>query len=203
MHFLLLFSPLRALGCVSTAVAYGSSTGTAFADFTSAIDFTSTSQWPCGVDIVQIKLRVGGLIDAIQLRYRTVDGVYIQGPWRGGAGGALYTITLETGERITGVSGVVCTGVTIGTYISQLTFFSEKSDGQRRVYGPYAGSSYGNYQGPCRMFSVNAKINSIFGRVRDHIYESHTYNDLTAITAIGFFYEDESRSPQHGYNFHA
>ena len=78
-HLQLLFFFLsRALGCASTVVAYGSNTGAAFTDF------ATTHPWPCGVDIVQIRIREGGLIDAIQLRYRTVDGVYIQGARRGG-----------------------------------------------------------------------------------------------------------------------
>ena len=184
--FLCVFSPLtRALGCAATGVAYGSNTGAAFTDF------TTTNPWPCGVDVVEIRIRAGSLIDAIQMRYKTVDNTYIQGARRGGGGGAEHVINLQPGERITGVSGVICTRTdAYGVYVSQLAFFSERINGQKLIYGPYAGAS----THACRMFAVNGKINSIFGRVRDDVVS------ITALTAIGFYYEDESTSTQHAYS---
>ncbi len=56
------------------------------------------------------------------------------------------------------------------------------------AYGPYGG--LGDRQ--CRIFAVNGKINSIFGRV----VTTTTTPPLTALGAIGFYYEDESRTSQ-------
>ena len=84
-------------------------------------------------------------------------------------------------------------------YVSQLAFFSERSDGQKLIYGPYA-LGYTSFLGPCRLFGVNGKINSIFGRVRDDVSRGSYTTPLTALTAIGFYYEDESTSTQHAYD---
>ena len=172
------------------ASAYGSTTGTAFVDFTGS----HGTSWPCGVDITRIKIWYGILIDAIQLRYRTYSGTTIDGRKRGGRGGRLTTITLQTGERITGVAGMKCvkrSGYYRGTFIRQLMFFSERRDGQKLVYGPYG---YGtNRQMECLTFAVYGKITSIYGRVTGLRVGSET---VAALGAIGFYYEDESRQNQ-------
>ena len=41
--------------------------------------------------------------------YKTVDQHYVMGPQNGGDGGTVSIIRLMPGERITGVSGMVCT----------------------------------------------------------------------------------------------
>ena len=172
------------------ASAYGSTTGTAFVDFTGAHGIS----WPCGVDITRIKIWHGLLIDAIQLRYQTYSGTTIYGTKRGGQGGRLVTVTLQTGERITGVAGMKCvrrSGNFRGTFIRQLMFFSERRDGQKLVHGPYG---YGaNLQMECFNFAVYEKITSIYGRVTQLPVGSEI---LAALGAIGFYYEDESRQNQ-------
>jgi hypothetical protein len=69
-------------------------------------------------------------------------------------------------------------------YVAQLVFLSEKEDGQEVVYGPY-GSGRGSN---CRIFAVNGKINSIFGKV--------VTTPFRALGAIGFHFEDESGARQ-------
>ena len=165
-------------------MAYGSSNGTAFADF------NGTRPWPCGVDIVEIRISAGAMIDSIQVKYKTVDNTIIQGESRGGIGGNERVIRLQDGERITGVAGVVCTKAPHGTHVNQLLFFSQRQDGQKLTYGPYG---YALTSWMCRIFAVNGKINSIFGRVRN------VYGSIVGLGAIGFYYEDESRSSQNVY----
>lgn len=69
------------------------------------------------------------------------------------------------------MSEVVCIGTSpVGFgpgYLSQLAFTSEKSDGQKVVYGPYGNGCLS--QEICRLFTVSGKINSIFGQERDDI----------------------------------
>ena len=176
----------RALGCAKTSVAYGSNVGTAFSEFT-------TNPWPCGVDITQITIRHGTVIDAVQIVYKTVDQHYITGARNGGGGGSVSVIRLEPGERITGVAGMVCnnTAGRVATLVHQLTFSSQKQDGQRAVYGPYGTPSPRSWRPSCRVFTVNGKINSIFGRLY-----TQPPSGFTSLGAIGFYYEDESRVSQ-------
>lgn len=190
----------RALGCESTSVAYGSTYGTAFADF------AGTHPWPCGVDITEITIWHNWAVDAIQVNYKTVDQRRILKPKRGGGGGAggtggiRYTtvIFVRTGERLTGVTGMVCSYPNrryTGVYVRQLVFLLEKQDGQKVAYGPYGAQSATHTH--CRVFAVNGKISSIFGRVTDiNLYPNPT---VTVLGAIGFYYEDESRHTQHAF----
>ena len=170
-------------------MAYGSTVGPAFSDF------TTTQPWPCGVDITEIRVRHGSLIDALQMTYRTIDQQVIYRPWRGGPGGRESIIALSPGERITGVIGTICTQdhQFPGTSVRQLIFLAQKVDGQKVVYGPYGDESRKAFPSACRAFAVNGKINSIFGRVTDYVRPANT---LTGLGAIGFYYEDESRASQ-------
>lgn len=172
----------RALGCVKTSVAYGGTFGGK--TFT---DFPGTDPWPCGVDITEIRIYHHNIINGIQVTYRTVDGESVQKPRRGRAAGRVSVVRLETGERITGVMGVVCRKTVISMFVTQLAFFSEKEDGQKVAYGPYGAGRL--LMPPCKLFAVNGKVNSIFGRVSSS-------GTITGLAAIGFFYEDESRSIQ-------
>ena len=134
------------------------------------------------MDITEIRIRSGSIIDAIQVTYKTVDGSIILKPQRGGEGGREQVIRLEDGERITGATGTTCT-VRDRIDVVQLVFLSEKEDGQKVAYGPY-GNSAQTLQN-CRLFAVNGKINSIFGKVANN-----------HLGAIGFYFEDESRGRQ-------
>ena len=126
------------------------------------------------------------------MTYKTVDQVIIHGQNRGGQGGRTNFIRLDTGERITGVTGTVCTQTLDfpGTAVRQLIFFAQKQDGQRVVYGPYGEVSQPQFPAACRVFAVNGKINSIFGRTLAF------RPGITGLAAIGFYYEDESRGSQ-------
>jgi hypothetical protein len=166
----------RALGCSSTGVAYGSTAGTAFADF------TGTNPWPCGVDIREVRIRSVTLVDSIQVTYRTFDNRIMLKPQRGGGGGYERVLRLQEGERITGATGMTCNR----GYVVQLVFFSEKEDGQKVVYGPY-GVGLATYNN-CVVFAVNGRINSIFGKMVDV--------GFPALGALGFYFEDESRARQ-------
>ena len=86
------------------------------------------------MDISEIKVFSGTVVDAIQVTYKSLDGVVIPKPRRGGGGGGQTVISLEDGERITGATGMFCD---FGSYkfLLQLVFFSEKADGQKLVHG--------------------------------------------------------------------
>ena len=155
----------RALGCSATPV-YGSSTvGNAF------VDFTTTTPWPCGVDISRVIVRHGSLIDAIQIIYKTYDGDTIVKDQHGGNGGVVssFDVDLDSGERIIAVAGATST-----QYVIQLTFVTRKPSGEILIYGPYGTTTV-----VVNTFLVMGKINSIFGR-NDHY-----------LSAIGFYYEEE------------
>lgn len=95
-------------------------------------------------------------------------------------------VLLEEGEQITGVSGVMCLDAFLSQterYVSQLIFYSEKEDGEKKVHGPYGAVS--KDQNYCRLFAVNGKITSIFGKVLN-----------IGLGAIGFYYEDTGRAIQ-------
>lgn len=158
----------RAIVCKSTRM-YGRN-GATFADF-------GTNR--CGVDIKQITIRHGSIIDAVQVIYKSETKNQILKPRRGGRGGRVSKIVLQNGERITGAIGMACRN-----YITQLIFFSEGEDGQRKVYGPYGAASQSN----CKVFAVNGKINSIFGKLPKR--------GFPGLGAIGFYYEDESKGKQ-------
>ena len=175
----------RALGCGVT-VAYGMPNGTAFSDF------TGSNPWPCGVDIRSIRIRHGRIIDAIQVTYKSYDQNIIHKPRRGGLGGTESLIYLTNGERITGVTGTICNEPYLrlnGPHVRQLVFFSEKADGQKMVYGPYGYVTSTSTPNACRVFAVNGKITSIFGREARNL-------SFTVLGAIGFYYEDESQLSQ-------
>ena len=146
--------------------------------------------WPCGVDITEIQIRHSIVIDSIHVKYKTVEEETIVAPIHGGGGGRMGIVHLADGERITGASGVVCVDSflsLIDPYVSQLIFFSEKEDGEKKVHGPYGAVS--RDQRYCKLFAVNGKINSIFGRVLN-------IRGYLGLGAIGFYFEDTGRASQ-------
>ena len=138
------------------------------------------------MDITEISVFAlgGNVLTAIQVTYKTLDGVVITGPRHGGSGGTQAVLSLEDGERITGATGMICDVVSTA-FVHQLVFFSEKADGQKSVHGPY-GLGVGTN---CFPFAVNAKIDSIFGRVT-------TRGNFVGLGAIGYYYEDTGSAPQ-------
>ena len=135
------------------------------------MDILSSNPGPCGVDITYMILRHGGVIDSIQVIYKTYDGNAIIGPKHGGDGGIQSVIALDDDERIITVAGTVTT-----EYVQQLTFVTEKSSGEIQIYGPYGGSSSYLYCGT-GMFIVHGNIKSMYGRAGTYMH------------AIGFYYK--------------
>jgi hypothetical protein len=177
------------LGCSQTDVAFGSRSGAAFTDF------NGSTSCPCGEDIREIRISHSIIIDAIQVTYRTVDGEIVSEPKRGGGGGREDVVRLAKGEWLTGVTGVECTDIAVSylnRYVMQMVFFSEKEDGERAVYGPYGKPS--PLHESCRIFAVNGRITSIFGRVL-------TEKGYTGLGAIGFYYEDVGKGRQSVWNY--
>ena len=151
----------------------------------------------CEVNIREIKIGVSEIIASMQIKYEKIDGEMIQGKRRGEDIGTEHVITLEPGEYITGVAGIVCDQETIDRYISEITFFSQKSNGERVLYGPY-GTGYDKYLGSCRLFAINGKIKSIYGRVRPLGADKGPWPIKTSpLGGIGFYYEDDSSYSQH------
>ena len=98
------------------------------------------------------------------------------------SGGRCNIIRLQEGERITGVAGATCTSPAYRNlrFVMQLTFSAQKADGQKVVYGPFGT---GNVGSNCRLFAVNGKITSIFGRLQ------HSNDNFVGLGAIGFYFQ--------------
>ena len=102
---------------------------------------------------------------------------------------------LGRGEWISGVAGIVCNKNILDNsyqYVAQLVFFSQKEGGRRAVYGPYGEAS--EELRMCRLFAVNGKITSSFGRVLS--VEEPTDLGYTGLGAIGFYFKDTGRVRQ-------
>ena len=150
----------RSCGCSYTYGAYGGPGGHYFADVTTN---------PCSVNIRNIYIQSGGVVDAIQIQYQYLNGRYYTAPLRGGGGGTRYRIPVYTGEKIIGVFG--STGVwNTYTVVSRLYFVKETTSGSALIYGPYGERASAN------TFVVIGDIKSIYGR----------YGGL--LDAIGFHY---------------
>lgn len=194
--------PCRSVSCARTP-GYGGFHGNPFTDFpcddprrpsNPFIESPGISPGPCGVDIVEIRMNHSAGINSIQVTYRDADGDLVTKPRRGQDGGQESIISLEAGERITGVAGIICTRIIFDLPI-QLVFFSEKEDGRKVVYGPYGGGDDVPISSPCRLFAVNGKITSIFGRALIAGVTGH--GNVHFVDNIGFYYEDESLTSQH------
>lgn len=171
----------RAIRCSSSS-AYGTTAGTAFADF------GGTNPGPCGVDVRQFRIFHSSIINSIRVLY-DVEGSAVLRPAWGGTAGTPIVVDLEAGEKITGATGMTCVRSDAGNnrYLTQLVFFSEKQDGQKVVYGPYGTGSTNDQS--CSLFAVNGKINSIFGREYNR---NRPAGSFRGIGAIGFNFEDGS-----------
>ena len=126
---------------------HGGQGGTAFSD-----DLTQS----CAV--IQVNIRSGSYVDAIEFLYRKPNGQSFSGGVHGGSGGTAATFKLAPNEWIVRVDG------RSGTYVDQLKFTTNLGN----VYGPY-GQNGGS------AWAHTGTISGIFGR-------SGSYVD-----AIGFF----------------
>ena len=149
-------SKRRPCACSTTVGAYGGREGTAF------VDVTTNS---CDVDITDIWIRHGNIIDAIQVRYNFSDGHLETMPRRGGGIDTVVHITVPQGGKIIGIFGGITPLATYGTVLTQLRILIFDSDDTLQIYGPYG--SY-VHQGSST-FAVYGDIKSIFGYHRQYL----------------------------------
>ena len=135
--------------CSSTVGAYGGREGTAFVD-------VPTNH--CGVDITEIWVYSGDIMDSIQVKYRFSDGHSEIMPRRGGSGGGLTHITIPQAGKVIGLTGVT-TFYTYGTVITQLRVVVLNSNNNVQIYGPFGTEIYTQPS----VFAVYGDIKSIFG----------------------------------------
>lgn len=122
LALLLMFLPTTLLaGVVGQSPMYGGN-GIPFTD-------TSTNYQP----LTGVQVRAGAIIDAIQAVSPQNYAIH------GGVGGNLYSITLNLGEYITGISGENCDfQFDVNRLVSKISFVTNQS----RTFGPYGTSSY-------------------------------------------------------------
>jgi hypothetical protein len=136
---------LESLGVYIRAHFYGMFGGTGGSEFEDPIAVPGLSA------IRGIRIRRGGVIDAIQVTYDTPSGRQ-EGPQHGGNGGEADGFYLRAGERITAVFGRT------GAYLDSIGFLTEDHLGIRRSYGPYGGGGGGN------PFIVHGEVIGFAGR---------------------------------------
>ena len=142
--------------CSSTVGAYGGREGTAFVDITTN---------HCSVDITDIWVRSGDIIDSIQVRYRFPDGHSDTRPRRGGNGGVLTHIAVPQGGKVIGITGGVTSYNTYGRVITQLRVVALNSNNNLQIYGPYGTEMYDDSY----TFAVYGDIKSILGYHRAYL----------------------------------
>ena len=151
-------SKRRPCACKTTVGPYGGRAGTAF------VDITTNS---CDVEITDIWIRHGDIVNAIQMRYKFSDGHLQTMPNRGGGGGTGVHISVPQGGKIIGIFGglTTYTHINYGTVLTQLWILIMDSDYTLEIYGPYG--SY-VHQGSST-FAVYGDIKSIFGYHRQYL----------------------------------
>ena len=142
--------------CSATVGAYGGQDGTPFVD---------NSEHPCDVEITNIWVRSGEIVDSIQVYYRLPDGQSKPMPRRGGATGGANDINVPQDGKIIGITGGVTSYYGRGTVITQLRVVILDGKNNVHIYGPYgtlmnAGSS---------TFAVYGDIKSLFGYHRKYL----------------------------------
>jgi Jacalin-like lectin domain len=60
---------------------------------------------PSDSKVIEVQVRAGRLIDAVQITHESAGGARHPFPRHGGGGGELYVFTLDSNEYITGISG--------------------------------------------------------------------------------------------------
>lgn len=95
---------------------------------------------PMGSDIIEVQIRAGAYVDAIQILYRNRRGgqtMYF--PRRGGPGGRLYRFILVPGERITGIRGrcgAFVDSIIIRTNRRESPYYGGRGGNPFQVYAP-------------------------------------------------------------------
>ena len=136
----------------TTSELYGGEQGDGFVDI-------GTN--PCDVEITDIRIRHGGIVDSIQVQYNLSDGHLQMMSLRGGATGKLSRVSVPQGGKIIGVTGGIMnwTPAHYGPVITQLRILVLDAENNLQVYGPF-GRHLDNSLGT---FAVYGDIKSVFG----------------------------------------
>lgn len=86
--------------------------------------------------LVEVRVRSGARVDAIQCVWELADGDTRVGALHGGGGGGEHAFTLDHGEYINRVV------LRSGAEIDQLTFYTSEG----RTHGPYGGGGGGTHE---------------------------------------------------------
>ena len=144
----------RVLCECSSAGPFGGQEGTFFVDIPTD---------PCDVEITDIWIRHGAIVDAIRVRYRFPDGSVETSPRHGGGGGEPAHIPVPPGGKVIGIIGgttfFIHNGPTGGTVISQLRVAVLDNNNVLQIFGPY-GTNLNDGSGT---FAVLGDIKSFFG----------------------------------------
>lgn len=103
---------------------------------------------PPGTRVIGVKIRHGDLVDAVELLYKTADGMVESLGRHGGDGGGEDTFLLNRGEYIKGIKG------TTGEFVVSMTIITNQRESPK--YGGTDG------EGPNRYFFV-APGNEVIG----------------------------------------
>ena len=117
----------------------------------------------CDVEITDIWVRHGSIVDAIQVRYNFSNGLQQSKPLRGGNGGELSHIHIPRGGKLIGLFGGITnfTGYNYyKTVITQLRLLVLDAEANLQIYGPF-GSQF--YLSPSTFAVYGGQIMSIFG----------------------------------------
>ena len=150
--------------CKQTSGVYGGTTGTSFVDIATN---------PCNVQITDIWIGHGEILDSLKIGYRFPDGQQQVMPRRGGPGGNKVHISVPQGGKVIGFFGGLSISGFYGEGITQLRVLVLDSTQKLFVYGPYGLASFANGGS----FAVIGDIKSIYG------YYGEFYNGL------GVYYE--------------
>ena len=140
----------------STTETFGGVEGTPFVD-------VSTN--PCSVQITEVLVCYGSLVDAIQLKYTLPNGNSFTPPLRGGTGGGLAHISIPDGGKLIGLFGGVRNLQGYGLVITQLRILVSDAAGNVALHGPFGTDFYDGVS----TFSVFGDIKSIFGNYRQYL----------------------------------
>jgi hypothetical protein len=153
---LLSYRSKRSSCACSTPEIYGGREG---------VGFTDVLNNPCDVKILDIWVRHGGNVDALQVRYGFPDGRQQTTPLRGGTGGDLTHISIPEGGKVVGIFGGIADGPGYGLLISQLRIVVMDGEQQLQIHGPFGSFLHRNP----RTFAVYGDIKSFCGYHRFYL----------------------------------
>lgn len=122
-------------------------------------NFVDIPTSPCSVDITDIWIGYGEILDSIRLKYKYPGGRVLEMPLRGGIGGNKAHITVPQGAKVIGMFGTKYNHGFYGTGITQLRILVLDSSQKLLIYGPFGSPSFATDDS----FAVIGDIKSIFG----------------------------------------